>query len=384
MKLTIPSRFRSKFWRVPSDPEHSGANQTGSGRRIAFILLSAAIIFLVVEAALQIRSQILSGRSIFNAITGQTRYVIDERTGLKLLRPNQVFADAIVEMRTNSLGLRSPEILPARTTDSLRIVVVGASTVMGIVAATNEDTFSALLESRLRKAFPGRTIEVINAGVADYTLKDERVILERLILPLKPDLVIAYTGVNDFLDYCDGSIRPGKSGTTAQRQGLPVISMPSWLLTVRATSKIATFLRAAPSRPGATRDPYSVDLRPYRAGLEALAKTVLDANTSLLLATNARASRPERPPDEQQRLSLIARFKTPCFDVAGLHALYDLHNAEIHNVGKRMGIPVLPLDERIPGGERYFDDSTHFSSEGEQLVADEIFGFLMAKKLIQF
>jgi hypothetical protein len=161
--------------------------------------------------------------------------------------------------------------------------------------------------------------------------------------------------------------------------------MPGWLRSVRLTLENTAFLRVAPSRPGDKRDPYSVDLRPYRVELEALAKTVLDANTSLVIATNARAYRPEQPPEEQLRLSFLAHYYfNPCFDVAGLHALHDLHNAEIQDVGKRMGIPILPLAERISGGERYFADSFHLSREGEQLVADEIFGFLMAKKLIKF
>jgi lysophospholipase L1-like esterase len=385
MQLPVSSRLRVKFWRVPSEPRRRKSNPTGSGRRIAFILLSAAIIFLAIETVLQIRSQIRFGQSIFGFIANKSKYVINERTGLKLLRPNSVFAGDKVMTRTNSLGLRSPEILPTRTADSLRIAIVGASTVMGVAAATNDDTFSALLESRLRKAFPGSTIEVINAGIAAYTLKEERLLLERLILPLRPDLVVAYTGINDFREYCNGATWAGKIGAAPQREGLPVISMPGWVISVQAILKNTTFLRTAPSRAGDKRDPYSVDLKPYRARLEALARIVLDANTSLVIATNARAYRPEQPFDEQQRLSFFARiFFTPCFDVAGLNTLHDLHNAQIRDVGERMGIPILPLSERIPGGERYFADSIHFTKEGERLVADEIFGFLMKKKLINF
>jgi len=358
---------------------------SGAGRRIAAILLSAVLIFMVVEVALQIQSEILIGESVFDVFTRDTRYVMDKRTGLKLLRPNRVISGTQLTTRTNSLGLRSPEILPARTAGSFRIAVVGASTVMGVKAVTNEDTFPALLESRLRTAFPGHTVEVIDAGVAGYTLKDERLLLERLILPLRPDLVIAYTGVNDFRDYCDQSSGPGKRGAAAQRYGLPVISLPTWLRSVQITLENTTFLRVAPSRPGDKHDPNSVDLRPYRSELEALARTVLDANVPLVIATNARGYRRGQPPDEQRRLMFLAHhYFLPCFDVAGLHALHDLHNAEIRDLGKRMGIPILPLAEGIPGGERYFADSFHLTREGEQVVADEIFAFLMAKKLIRF
>jgi lysophospholipase L1-like esterase len=379
MPLLPLYRFRRSLPRVASERRQSGA-----GRRIASIVFSAVAIFLVVECALQIESEIVIGESVFDVFGSQSRYVRDKATGLKLLRPNHVVVGSRLTTRTNSLGLRSPEIPRARSPGSFRIAVVGASTVMGVGAATNEDTFPALLESRLRKMFPGRTIEVINAGIAGYTLEDERLLLERLILPLRPDLVIAYTGVNDFRDYCDESVEPGKI-VAAQRHGLPLIALPGWLRSVKLTLENTAFLRVAPSRVGDKRDPHSVDLGPYRARLEALARTALSAKIAVVLATNARAYRPEQPPEQQQRLSFMAhQYFLPCFDIAGLHALHDLHNAEILKLGKRMGFPVLPLAERIPGGERYFDDSFHLSNEGERLVAEEIFQFLMANHLVRF
>ena len=81
---------------------------------------------------------------------------------------------------------------------------------------------------------------------------------------------------------------------------------------------------------------------------------------------------------------MARHYFLPCFDVAGLHVLHDLHNAVILDVGKRMGIPILPLAARVPGGRRYFTDSFHLSREGNLLVANEIFAFLMARKLIAF
>lgn len=354
------------------------------GRRMAFILLSAAVIFLAIETALQVRAYMRTGRSVFNVIMNQRQYVIDERTGLKLMPPHQVLGGTGVRIRTNNLGLRGADVLPTRAPDSLRIAIVGASTVMGFVAATNEDTFPALLEARLRKALPDRLVEVINGGVVGYTLKDERLLLEQLILPLRPDLVLAYPGINDFRDYCDGFAGSGTRPAAAQRRGLPVISMPPWLISVRLIRLNTEFLRAVPSTARNTRAPESVDLRPYRAGLEALARTVLDSNTPLVIATNARAYRPEQPLQEQERLSFYSRnVHTPCFDIAGLHTLHDLHNAQMRDFGERLGIPILPLSERIPGGDRYFSDSIHFNRQGEQLVADEIFDFLIEKKLIR-
>jgi hypothetical protein len=299
---------------------------------------------------------------------------------LKVLRPNWDFSGTSVRIRTNSLGLRSPEITAHRLPNSLRIAIVGASTLMGVETAANEETFHALLEAKLRSQLPGRIVEVINAGIAGYTLHDERLLLERLILPLRPDLVIVYPGVNDFRTYCEGS--PGFKG--ARSHGLPLLSLPDWLLSVRATLEIAAELGLPSRYTVRLRDPYSVDVRPYRSELEALASGVLQTGGLLVLATNAKAFRREQPLEEQERLLGAARLFTPCFDVTGLNILYDRHNDVIREVGKAMRVPVLALDERIPGGTHHFGSSpylSHLSPAGEQRVADEILRFLTTLNL---
>ncbi|NMG31211.1 SGNH/GDSL hydrolase family protein [Aromatoleum evansii] len=347
----------------------------GAGRRIATIVVSAALVFVAVETALQVRSHLRFGQSVFNALRGETRYVEDERTGLKLLRPNRVFPGQDVEIRTNSLGLRSPELAPQRAPGSLRVAVVGASTVMGELTRSNDATFPALLAERLRAHHPQRAIEVVNAGISGYRLADQLRMLEKVVLPLQPDLVIVYPGFNDFADYC----RAAAPATT--RQGLPLLTLPGWLLSVEAVRRHTAFLRAGSPSRQTLLDPAAVDLQPYRARLEGLVARAREAGVPLVLATNARAYRPEQPLEEQMRLSAQARHFNPCFDLPGLNALYDRHNGEILDAGRRLGVPVLPLHERIPGGRAYFADASHFTLAGERLAADTIFAFLVRRGL---
>lgn len=350
----------------------------GPGRRIGLILLSAVLLFAALELGLQIRSHLRFGQSVFNAVRGETRYVEDERTGLKLLRPNRVFPGQDVEIRSNSLGLRSPEIAPERVPGSLRVAVVGASTVMGELAKSNEATFAALLGERLRQRYPQRKVEVVNAGISGYRLTDQLRMLEEIVLPLKPDLVIVYPGFNDFADYC----RDATPAPAALRQGLPLLTLPGWLLSVDAVRRKTVFLRSALPGKKTLLDPAAIDLAPYRGRLESLVAAARSAGVPLLLATNARAYRAEQPLDEQMRLSEQARYFNPCFDLPGLNALYDRHNAEILDTGRRLDVPVLPLHERIPGGRQYFADASHFAPAGEGLAADTIFGFLVSDGLL--
>lgn len=367
---------------MTSTTTKSDLQELKPGKRLSIALLSAFLFLLVLETAMQARSHIRNGQSILNAFTAETRYVVDEKTGLKVLRPNHVFLGSQVEMRTNSLGLRSPEIAPAKEAGVVRIAVVGASTVMGAYAATNEDTFSMRLGTLLGKTFPDRRFEVINAGIAGYGLIEQSQMLEKIVLPLAPDIVIVYPGFNDFAAYCRSDSDKAIAVRKPKRSGLPIIEMPEWLLSIELLTKNTVGLRTPPVSSSTTRSVATLDLSDYRKKLDVLGSVALRSRIPFVFSTNARAYRPEQPLAEQQALSETARYYNPCFDLNGLHTLYDLHNTEIKSAAGRFGFSVVPLDQEIPGGRRYFIDASHFSNAGEQLAAERLLDLLVTSKLI--
>lgn len=350
--------------------------------KTALMLAMALLLFAGLEAALQVRSHIRYGQSVFNVLMAETRYVTDPRTGLTVLRPDHVFRSRQMEIRTNSQGLRSAPVGAGKAAGTYRIAVVGASTVMGAYAPRNEATFSHRLQDLLNGdgRAEDRRYEVINAGIAGYSLGDQTRMIEKVILPLQPDLIIVYPGFNDFAAYCrqdgDGGARP-----RPRRMPLHRIDTPSWLLAVDLVQKNTVALRSAPSGPAAFRSAADLDLAPYRQRLDTLIATARRTGVPLLLATNARAYRPEQPHEEQRRLSETARFYNPCFDLTGLHALYDLHNVEIAHAAARHGAFLIPLGELIPGGGAYFVDASHFSDKGEDAAARHLHRFLAERIL---
>lgn len=359
------------------------ARQPRPGRKLSIALLTAFLLLLALETAMQIRSHIRNGQSVLNAFTQETRYVVDPRTGLKVLRPNHVFLGSQVEMRTNSLGLRSPEIDPVKKPGVVRIAVIGASTVMGAYTARNEDTFAMRLGKLLGETYPRLHFEVINAGIAGYGLIEQSQMLEKIVLPLAPDVVIVYPGFNDFAAYCrDDSDKPGTAKRPG-RHGLPIIETPVWLLSIELLTKNTVALRTPPvSSSTTTRSVDTLDFSDYRKKLDVLGNVALRSKIPFVFSTNARAYRPEQSLDEQKALSETARYYNPCFDLDGLHALYDAHNKEIKAAAERFGFPVIPLDQEIPGGRTYFVDASHFSNAGEQLAAERLRDFLVRLAMI--
>jgi hypothetical protein len=348
-------------------------------RKVVIALLFAILFFFSFEFLLQVRSHLRRGQSVFNAITAETRYVIDPTTGIKVMRPNRVFRGSEAIFRVNSLGLRSAEISRHRLPGSLRLAVIGASTVMGAYAADNDKTFSAYLERLLGSEWTTGPVEVINAGIAGYTLNDQRKMLAKIIAPLEPDLVLLYPGFNDFSDYC---VPPANVSPRFVRKGLPTITMPAWLLSTDMILKNTVFLRSKPNSPKSYKDARTLDLEPYRSRLVALLDSAKALGVKVALITNARAYQRDQPIAQQARLAETARYFNPCFDVQGLHTLYETHNRAIAEEAEHRGVPVLLLGEKMVGGQAYFSDSTHFSRLGEETAATIVLQLIKGQRLI--
>jgi lysophospholipase L1-like esterase len=101
--------------------------------------------------------------------------------------------------RTNSLGFRGPETTVQKPDGRFRIVVLGGSSAWGFGSTADERTIPGRLEALLRAKYPGRDIEVVNAGQIGFTSTQELIFYHRMIAPLKPDLVFLFDGYNDVL-----------------------------------------------------------------------------------------------------------------------------------------------------------------------------------------
>lgn len=94
--------------------------------------------------------------------------------------------------RVPSPGYKLPKEKPA---GQLRIAVLGGSLVE--LASTYETTLPGSLKKFLQQRYPGRDIEVINAGIASAVSRQSLVQLFLTVVDYHPDIVILYDGGND-------------------------------------------------------------------------------------------------------------------------------------------------------------------------------------------
>jgi len=100
---------------------------------------------------------------------------------------------AWITTELESHGFRGPELAPKKR--GPRVLVLGDSLVMAQTSPL-EDTYCVKFGAEL-----GREVEVVNAGVSGYGPDQECLLLERLLQPLAPDLVVlVICAHNDFGD----------------------------------------------------------------------------------------------------------------------------------------------------------------------------------------
>lgn len=328
------------------------------------------------EVGLQARGHFRFGASVFSVISGDTTYRYNKTYGLKLLRPSAAIVGSDATIETNSYGLRSPEIPLERAPNSIRIAIVGASTVMGTDTSSNQEISAYVLERELTNRHPRAKVDVINAGILGFTLAEEKKMIEELVTLFKPDVIILYTGFNDISGYCDDD---AAADNAPKAHPLNKVSLPRWVLSYQLLLKNTPRARETAVKPLNAKVVAELNTGPYETDLSALVASAKKHAAHVLLSTNARSFRRDMPRDEQMALSTTARFYNSCFDLDGLHDVYDAHNAIIDKVATAQHVPLVPMDTMMPPGRAYFSDGNHFTPKGE-IYAARIF----AKYLEQY
>ena len=100
------------------------------------------------------------------------------------------------KFKTNSRGLRGPEVAVPKPPDVYRILTIGDSTVFGFRVSA-EKSFSGQIEQILKKRYPARRFDVVNAGIQGYSLYNSFVYLKRDGFQFEPDLIVVQSNFND-------------------------------------------------------------------------------------------------------------------------------------------------------------------------------------------
>ncbi len=165
-------------------------------------LLTLAVLPCVVEFWLRWQ-EFQVGRAILSADPHEELIYPSWRTHLQLKPLRKIAAKnpdtgEVFETQTNSFGLRAREPAIPKPPDTIRVVVLGDETLLGLEVA-DADTFAARLEEQLSAAWR-RPVEVVNAAVPGDCPLIASLRLRYELTALRPDLVICHFDMTDVAD----------------------------------------------------------------------------------------------------------------------------------------------------------------------------------------
>ncbi len=340
----------------PSDVRIAAAARVGRG------LIAAVAILVLLELGLQVRAQHLTGQSAYTRLTGRGTYEYDEATGLRLLRPDAEIRGQRSVMHTNRYGLRGPDFPAQRARGEFRVVLLGASTIMGTYAASDEATSSAQLAGLLAQT--SASARVINAGVAGLTVEDQSTLLRRRLLGFQPDVLIWYPGLNDF--GCQP--RPPR-GSAPVRWQMP--AAPAWLILPDLVTKNTGWLRGGRAT-NSVLEP-SVDLSKLERDLGEGVRIARNAGVHVELVTSARNFSAAMDPGEAVRRAASALNVRPCYSAQSLAAVAVTYDQVLRRVASTESVGLIDAANELGTEPRLFGDSTHLSGVGEERLAALIY-----------
>lgn len=344
-------------------------------RGIGLSLLFALGIFVVLEIALQVRSQIRHGESVFSASSTDSKYIRNEALGIRTLRPSAEIKSASQIIVTNRYGLRGADFEPKRLGAEVRIAQLGASTIQGAYAPNNDHTSSMILERLLNKDVNGASVKVINAGIDGTTLGGQVRVLKWLASGLHVQQVIWYPGTNDI------SCRAVSASRDVEPVRISWPGLPRWTLTNDLIVMNTAFIRRSnvSSNPGLVKD---FDLDQMRKSIEEGVTVAKEAGVSIVLVTAATNYRAGMPADEISKRASTALFFRPCYAGVELAEAVSRFNQMIRDVASASEVPLIDAEREMPPDPSLFGDANHFSPRGEERYADIVASELLVSRLL--
>lgn len=115
------------------------------------------------------------------------------------LKPHHERLFALEAWQTNSHGMRYPEIEQAKSSDVVRVAVLGDSFTAPMGVAL-EDAYHQRLERQAAAAFPAWRFQFLNFGVPGYQLPQYVAQLEHRVLAFEPDIILlGFCAENDHM-----------------------------------------------------------------------------------------------------------------------------------------------------------------------------------------
>lgn len=267
----------------------------------------------------------------------------------------------------NRQGYRGPEFEAVKPSGTVRVIALGDScTFLGHPA------YPELLEQKLRAAFPGKSIEVLNLAVPGYSSWQGRKQLETEGLQLQPDLILIYFGWNDtwpFQGVPDKLQRPAQGSVLAIRgllNRLRLYQFENWAVAKARPALLASAEKSRTSGSAICR----VSPADYRDNLRAIIQAVRGRGGEAVLITAPTGAR------SGSELAPYLVAEGIVSDPDWALARQREYNEAVREVAAAEQVPLVDAARELERRQEpglFWRDNIHLSNSGLALLADLIF-----------
>jgi lysophospholipase L1-like esterase len=280
------------------------------------------------------------------------------------LRPNSRAVLFRCPVSINSQGFRGPEIPPVKG-DTYRIVALGESTTFGMTLAPEDKPWPQLLEQMIRERLKtSRPVEVINAGVPSYSLSDNLMRLPRDILPLRPDMIISYHGINGF-SMVNPALPQANGPPPPQYRPRPL----KLLANLEYRSRLILFRRGYAPKLSSRKPPPLKPLEtPYAACYRQLIQFSQTNGIRLVLANYSMAV------NKNSGTNVIEFYQGAFETLPSLIEANEIHSDIVADLAaQNPEVCLVDTHSLLDGEYQKFIDPMHFTQEGRRQLAENIF-----------
>ena len=363
--------------------------------RLLFVVAVAFTLVGLIETAFQIGDRV-GGGTLTARVTPDLELGVRSWTVHHAMRPGY----DIPPVRTNSFGLRSPEVAVPKPAGTVRILLLGDSFTFGFKSGEST-VFARRLEERLRTRPGLSSLEVVNAGVLSYCPLLEYLQYRHALQALEPDLVVLnfdMSDVQDHLEYSRHAVFDGKGEAlyvTEPSLGAPPARLPG-LLSFRwlaryvqsATRQVESRVEGVPFTRDRDRYLWALDGGPDMARevestlapVASLLRLLRHRGIPLVLATYP----------QPWQVSADATPLPPIRDQYGIGRnavhLNDRAFRKLEAFAGRHGIPFVNATAAFRQSDSpaslFLDSDFHFSPRGNDLYAEILERYLVERGLV--
>lgn len=292
----------------------------------------------------------------------------------------------------NSRGYRGPEVALPKPPEVYRIVALGGSTTFGLFLDHWQLAYPHQLERILRSDYGYDQVEVVNAGVPQYSTWESAVNLLLRLPDLEPDMVIIYHGVNDVgarlsdPDYFDG-LYSAKGYWTDQNDPLPPSSLLRFAMKrlgfdLRADYTLDAKFRLADGIRGCLLEASATDS--YCRGYDMSASDALKANPPLYFERNMRNMIRLARGMNSEALLLTWAYSPLDFPIEGgggmvyqyLQDGVGEHNAIVRKLAEEEDTLFYDLQASMPTALKFWVNGIHMKAAGAAEMARQVADYL--------